>query len=55
MTTGREKSAAEKRFYIPDLCAPSAALGVVLIAELLAITLTLARQPDWDMFFTDLA
>ncbi|MGI9329153.1 MAG: sensor histidine kinase [Gammaproteobacteria bacterium] len=55
MTTGSLKPTAEDRFYLPDLCAPAAVLGVVLIAELTAITLTLARQPAWDMFFPDLA
>lgn len=40
--------------YLPDLCAPMAVLGVVLLAELLAITLTLARQNHWISFFADL-
>ena len=55
MTTGRDKPAAADRFFLPDLCAPAAVLGVVLIAELTAIALTLARQPSWDLFFIDLA
>ncbi len=42
-------------FYLPDLCTPSAALGVVLIAELIAISLTLARLDSWAQFFIDLA
>ncbi|MDJ0927237.1 MAG: histidine kinase [Gammaproteobacteria bacterium] len=42
-------------FYLPDLCTATAALGVVLIAELVAICFTLARQPAWDQFFVDLA
>ncbi len=42
-------------FYLPNLCTPSASLGVVLVAELVAICLTLARQPAWDVFFVDLA
>ena len=54
MTTGRDKR-ADDRFFLPDLCTPAAVLGVVLIAELAAIALTLARQPSWDLFFTDLA
>ena len=41
--------------YLPDFCTPAAALGVVLIAELVAIGLTLARQPGWEFFFADLA
>lgn len=55
MTTGPRKPAADDRFYLPDLCAPGAVLGVVLIAELAAIALTLARQSAWTLFFTDLA
>ena len=46
---------APDRFYLPNLCTPTAALGVVLIAELVAICFTLARQPGWDQFFVDLA
>ncbi|HHQ14654.1 MAG TPA: hypothetical protein ENK16_06470, partial [Chromatiales bacterium] len=42
-------------FYLPDLCTPSAALGVVLIAEIVAICLALARLNTWDQFFIDLA
>ena len=54
MATGRKKPPANDRFFLPDLCAPAAVLGVVLIAELAAIALTLARQPSWDLFFSDL-
>jgi two-component system sensor histidine kinase AlgZ len=55
VTTGRDKPAATDSFFLPDLCAPAAVLGVVLIAELAAIALALARQPAWDMFFNELA
>jgi two-component system sensor histidine kinase AlgZ len=55
VTTGRNKPAASDRFFLPDLCAPAAVFGVVLIAELAAIALALARQPAWDLFFTELA
>src|SRR5262245_21303624 len=40
--------------YLPDLCAPVAVLGVVLIAELVAIALALARESQWVSFFSDL-
>jgi two-component system sensor histidine kinase AlgZ len=40
-------------FFIPDFCAPRMVLAVVLIAELVALTLTLAR-PD-AAFLTELA
>ena len=40
-------------FFIPDFCAPKMVLAVVLIAELVALTLTLAR-PD-ATFLTELA
>ena len=40
-------------FFIPDFCAPRMVFAVVLIAELVALTLTLAR-PD-AVFLTELA
>jgi two-component system sensor histidine kinase AlgZ len=46
---------AADHFYIPNLCTPVAALGVVLIAELVAIVLSLGRQPGWADFFSDLS
>jgi len=49
-----EKSRGDTCSYLPDLCAPMAVLGVVLLAELLAITLSLARQDGWAGFFADL-
>lgn len=53
--TGKSAPAPRDTFYLPDLCSPAAALGIVLIAELAAIALTLARQDHWSLFFTDLA
>jgi len=41
--------------YLPNFCASSIVFGVVLIAELMAIALTLARQNEWGLFFSDLA
>jgi two-component system sensor histidine kinase AlgZ len=44
---------AADTFFIPDFCAPRMVFAVVLIAELVALTLTLAR-PD-AVFLTELA
>jgi len=41
-------------FFLPDLCAPRMVLAIVLISELLALTLTLAR-PSGAAFLTELA
>jgi two-component system sensor histidine kinase AlgZ len=41
--------------YLPNFCSSPIVFGVVLIAALTAIALTLARQNEWGMFFTDLA
>lgn len=46
---------AQRAFYLPDLCSPRAALGVVVIAELTAILLALARTDVAVGFWTDLA
>lgn len=45
---------SENAFYLPDFCAQRTALAIVLIAELTAFVLTLARQSALD-FWTDLA
>ncbi|HYC09786.1 MAG TPA: sensor histidine kinase [Steroidobacteraceae bacterium] len=52
MKTERERSNA---FYLPDLCTSRATLAVVLIVELTAFLLTLARQSATVDFWTDLA
>lgn len=54
VTAAPPASRAEACSYLPDLCAPMAVLGVVLVAELMAITLALARQSHWVNFFADL-
>lgn len=54
VSAARQRPPSDSCSYLPDLCAPMAVLGVVLIAELLAITLTLARQNHWLNFFADL-
>jgi two-component system sensor histidine kinase AlgZ len=54
VTAAPDKPRADACTYLPDLCAPMAVLGVVLVAELMAITLALARQNHWVSFFADL-
>ncbi len=51
----RDNQATPNSFYLPDLCAPLAVLGVVLISELVAIVFTLAGQSGWPFFFQALA
>jgi uncharacterized membrane protein len=48
-------SGAENPFYLPDFCTSLAALVIVLIVELTAIVLALARQSIAVDFWTDLA
>ena len=50
---GARFDASADDFFIPDFCAPRMVLAVVLIAELLAVTLTLARPEE--SFLTMLA
>ena len=45
----------EDTFYLPDFCASRAALAIVLIVELTAIVLALARQSVGVDFWADLA
>jgi two-component system sensor histidine kinase AlgZ len=52
---GTPAPATIRALYLPDFCAPRAALGVVLIVELTALVLTLARDNDRVGFWTDLA
>ncbi|MCK6369890.1 MAG: histidine kinase [Gammaproteobacteria bacterium] len=54
MTAAPDKPRSDACNYLPDLCAPAAVLGVVLVAELGAIVMALARQSQWVSFFTDL-
>ena len=46
---------ADESLYLPDFCASRAALGVVLIVELTALILTLARENLGVGFWTDLS
>ncbi len=43
------------RFHLPDFCTGSSTLAVVLIVELVALILTVARQPLHYNFWIDLA
>ncbi len=45
----------QRSFFLPDFCEARAVLAIVLIAALLALVLTLARQPGRETFWTDLA
>ena len=46
---------AEKSLYLPDFCTSRAALVLILIVELTAIVLTLARENPGSDFWADLA
>ncbi len=52
---GNEGAAKSQRFFLPDFCATRSVLAVVLISEIVAIVLTLARQELEHGFWTDLA
>ena len=41
--------------YLPDFCSAPMTIAIVLLAELLALVLTLARQPGATLFWIDLA
>ncbi len=41
--------------YLPDFCSAPMTIAIVLLAELLALVLTLARQPGETLFWIDLA
>src|SRR2546429_6127649 len=47
-------SGGEHAFYLPDFCTSRATLAIVLIGELTAFVLTLARQSLAVDFWTDL-
>lgn len=55
MATAAPDNKAATAFHLPDFCAGSAVLAIVLIVELLALILTLARQPFHNEFWVDLA
>ena len=55
MTNESDKETVTEPFFLPNFCNSSAVFGGVLIAELAAIAMTLARQSSWEFFFSDLA
>jgi len=55
MSTNTDKAKPSDNFYLPDFGASSAVLAIVLIAEIVAIILSLARAVPWPEFFPDLA
>ena len=52
---GQAESRGRTPFYLPDFCAPGNVLAIVLIAELVALLLTLARHGISGNFWSDLA
>ena len=46
---------APNDFFLPDFCAPRATLAIVLIVELVAVLIALARAPITNYFWVDLA
>ncbi len=50
-----ERQNAAASFFLPDFCAAGTVLAVVLIAELVALLLTIARQPIGESFWIELA
>jgi two-component system, LytTR family, sensor histidine kinase AlgZ len=52
-TTATER--AQSNFFLPDFCAGRMALAIILIVELVALVIALARQAIHDNFWTDLA
>ena len=50
-----EQRPAKQASFLPDFCAARAVLAVVLIVELVAITLAIARQALLQSFWVDLA
>ncbi len=55
MSTSTDKVKLSDKFYLPDFSAPGTVLAIVLIAEIVAIVLSLARSVPWPEFFPDLA
>ncbi len=50
-----EEARESAAFFLPDFCAAPAALAIVLIAELVAILIAVARQAIHSSFWVDLA
>jgi two-component system sensor histidine kinase AlgZ len=54
MGTETDRGASAENFYLPDFGTSGAVLAIVLIAEIVAIVLSLARDVPWAEFFPDL-
>lgn len=54
MAAAKDKASRDVQVYLPDFCAPATVLIVVLVAELLAILLTLGARPLPGTFLTEL-
>ena len=55
MRTPINNSPVARHFHLPDFCTAGSTLAVVLIVELVALLLTVARQPLQINFWVDLA
>jgi two-component system sensor histidine kinase AlgZ len=55
LSPGPASPASAPAFFLPDFCASPAVFAVVLIAELVALVIALARQALHDNFWADLA
>lgn len=53
--TGARKKVSAPTFFLPDFCGSRAVLAVVLIVELVALIIAIARQALHDNFWIDLA
>jgi len=54
-STAASAPAKAPTFFLPDFCASPTVFAIVLIAELVALVIALARQALHDNFWTDLA
>ncbi len=54
MPEPEDQKRAPAEFYLPDLCTAAMVFSIVLIAELVAIVLSLARYQSVQAFWTDL-
>jgi len=55
MSDPRTPASPAPGFHLPDFCSGGTTLAVVLIAELVAMVLTITRQPFQENFWIDLA
>src|ERR1044072_3047849 len=55
LTGSPASPASAPTFFLPDFCTSPAVFAVVLIAELVALVIALARQALHNNFWTDLA